>query len=325
MLSAEQKRSFYDAGYLVVPGAISTTLTNAARRLINLNLGAAKEAVLNKGTSSSVRNHVRGEGQGPNSLDESRRALRRLAVQPEILDLFNKTAALSLVEELFGCSVEAIQFGQVAVNFPSQPPGDFIGQPGWPDRLVPFYGANLHIDGCWSGGSEPPQNHKCSSAWYNHLGTNGEKMTNEVRDGTEINIRNPFSLLVGIPLSPQLDEGMGNLAVLSGAHHACEAVFQQQRELGSASAFGPGGVGWPREDAGSLTGHGLHMIPPKVRREFAQLDGSVGSNGEWPRPTPVRTKPGDVVLVHYITPHAPTRVEGPDPRYMVYFRLKHRY
>ena len=41
----------------------------------------------------------------------------------------------------------------------------------------------------------------------------------------------------------------------------------------------------------------------------------------WPRPTLVKCQPGDAVLILYHTLHSSTRVDGPDPRCMVYYRI----
>ena len=44
----------------------------------------------------------------------------------------------------------------------------------------------------------------------------------------------------------------------------------------------------------------------------------------WPKPEFVNTKPGDIVIVKHETPHSGTRIDGPDPRFMIYFRVIHR-
>ena len=149
----------------------------------------------------------------------------------------------------------------MAVNFPSSAPGEFIGQPGYPDASIPYYGANLHIDGIWSGGCAPPQTRELGDAqresWYRRVGTNGEHWTAAMCDAQDVrkaheavarryneagcgdgrgdggrnskvnvNVANHFTLLVGVPLSDMLQEGTGNLAVLPGGHEACARVFR---------------------------------------------------------------------------------------------------
>ena len=120
-----------------------------------------------------------------------------------------------------------------------------------------------------------------------------------------------FTLLIGVPLNDQSEDGMGNLALLKGAHHAVERVFQMQAALGGP--LGPGGPNWEREDPLSPTTHGVNMMPPSVRDEFAtNADGQpavVTEKGRvWPCPTLVHTVPGDAVIVLNHTPHAPTYI-----------------
>jgi hypothetical protein len=45
------------------------------------------------------------------------------------------------------------------------------------------------------------------------------------------NIQN-FTALVGVALTDQRKEGVGNLGVLKGAHHAMEEFFQEQAAAG---------------------------------------------------------------------------------------------
>jgi hypothetical protein len=110
---------------------------------------------------------------------------------------------------------------------------------------------------------------------------------------------------------PATLRSMGNLALLKGAHHAVEGVFQEQARAGGP--LGPGGPGWEREDPLSPTTHGVNMMPPSVRDQFRiNADGEAGIVTEkgrvWPRPTLVHASPGDTVFVLNHTPHAPTYI-----------------
>ena len=218
------------------------------------------------------------------------------------------------------------KFAQVATNYPSEPLEGYVGQSGFPDEEVPWLGANLHLDGCWNGGSSPLQaadsTPEARSAWYSPIGTNGQPL--EVLPGVS-NIAN-YTLLVGIPLSTQQAEGQGNLALLKGAHAVVGDAFRAQRAAGTV--LGPDGFGWPREDAHSPTGHGVNMLPPDVRSKFVRnADGEAaeiypaGSGRVWPKPTFLKCKPGDCVIVLWSTPHAPSYVTADEPRLMVYFRI----
>ena len=54
------------------------------------------------------------------------------------------------------------------------------------------------------------------------------------------------------------------------------------------------------------------------------VEAHVSESGRiWPKPEFVKTKPGDIVIVKHETPHSGTRIDGPDPRFMIYFRVIH--
>ena len=352
-LSAAQKQQLFEAGYVVVPGRVDAALVSAARRAIFRGIGRSAHALAGSGAKpgSTVRNSTRGLGleSGAQGVAAAIAAARQLGGQPAVLDLFNRTAVASAVSDLLfsedsgappprGATPAAVgtvqvgrqqpglrpaKFAQVATNYPSEPTLDYVGQPGFPDELVPFNGANLHLDGCWNGGTAPPQSRAISAAeraaWYGSVGTNGQLL--EVLPAVS-NIANSYTLLVGVPLSDQRETGQGNFAVLKGSHFAVEAAFQRQRAAGSV--LGPEGLGWPREDPNSPTCHGVNMMPPSVRDAFAMnADGEAGIfvGRQWPKPTQVQCGIGDCIIALWSLPHAPTYVTGEEPRLMVFFRV----
>ena len=128
-----------------------------------------------------------------------------------------------------------------------------------------------------------------------------------------------FTALVGIALSDQAVEGTGNLGLLKGGHHQMEAFFRWQREQGGP--LGPEGPGWPRVNETAPNKHGLIHYPNTIKDAYLQ-DAVTSNNGYvWPKPTFMKLRPGDAVIVHWATPHGGSRVLGADPRLMVYFRI----
>lgn len=128
-----------------------------------------------------------------------------------------------------------------------------------------------------------------------------------------------FTVLIGIALSDQREEGCGNLGVLRGMHQPIAATCAQQSKAGHA--IGPGSPGWERLDSSSPNGSGIHYLPDGV--EGVGLDGAIaGSDGKlWPTPSLVKLNVGDAVLVHHGCPHSASWNLCDDPRVMVYFRL----
>jgi hypothetical protein len=212
-LSDAQLLQLYRDGFTVVPALLPPAAVGAARRAVFEGIGRAHNSALGRRDDPErrVRNSTRGEGLegGEEALDAATRSWGGLGTSAVITDLFNATPARACVEQLFGGAPRPAAFGQVAVNFPSGEPTDYVGQPGFPDSAVPFYGANLHVDGCWNGGSSPLQGQSADvdsaalAKWYSPVGTNNQKM--EPRPGIA-NLTN-FTLLVGVPLSDQSADG----------------------------------------------------------------------------------------------------------------------
>ena len=190
-LSDEQRRTLYRDGFVVVPQQIPPELIAAARRAIYRNIGRANNSALNFASdpARSVRNSTRGDGLegGEDGLAAAKRASGSLPADPVVTDLFSATGAADCVTQLLGARPRQPKYGQVAVNFPSSEPTSFVGQNGFPDDEVPFWGANLHVDGCWNGGSTPPQTaEEDATAHYHPVGTNGGLMERRRDDAAEV-------------------------------------------------------------------------------------------------------------------------------------------
>ena len=94
-----------------------------------------------------------------------------------------------------------------------------------------------------------------------------------------------FTGLIGVYLTPVRSPDAGNFTVWPGSHETLSAHFRDQPVDALLN-------GMPDLDLGS--------------------------------PNPVQAEPGDAVLAHYMLAHSAGVNRSPYPRYMVFFRLKHR-
>ena len=107
-------------------------------------------------------------------------------------------------------------------------------------------------------------------------------------DGMDKGDHSPFTLLVGVALSDQLDSFMGNLCVFPASHHEINQLCNRD-----------------------ATGHDntISVIPNRpILKE----------------PTQVLMRAGDVVLCHQKLAHRGGPNYSADIRLMVYFRISHR-
>ena len=310
-LSEHQLKSFYRDGFLVLKGVIPTTTIDLARRNFYKMLGRLSNQV-----SPSFNTSQKSRDQELHKLDY-KNFLK--GEDPLYLDLFNKSDVRKSIESMFGSPVYPANTVQLAINFPEDP-SNRINEAGYKDSETPFKGWCGHLDGLWNGGTSPPEIGKSMTAyqrrkWYSWHPRNGVPKSHPELN---CNIFN-FSALIGIPLSDQSQIGVGNVGVLKGAHHKMEVFFKMQWEKGGP--LGPGGPGWPRENYQAPNGHGLRHYPDSVREAFRRGAAKTSDGFFWPRPTMIRAKPGDAIIIHFALPHSATRVNGPDPRLMIFFRL----
>jgi hypothetical protein len=202
----------YRDGFCVVQGVVEPSLIKVARRQINESIGLARKVAMGYQDLGADRHLVSDKTA---ELERASHSLESLGRSRAILDLFNGSGVHELLESLLGeGSVPEQTDAQVQVLFP--PTVELtqqMGQMGWANEDVPWWGWGGHLDGGYNGG----------------VNGNAKEMANGC------NIKN-FTCLVGIPLSDQTEQGVGNLGVLKGAHHAMGAVFREQ-----AAAGGPTG------------------------------------------------------------------------------------
>ena len=120
-LTTQQKLDFYENGFLIIPGAVSPFLVNAALHTINYSLG---EEGMNKNDLPTLR--------AQSYCKEMRNA-------PAVTDLANKSAMIPVIESLVGKdNLIPVESGQIALRFPHLPGADLNPPSG-------------HLDGLGSG------------------------------------------------------------------------------------------------------------------------------------------------------------------------------
>ena len=320
MLSVEQKESFYENGFVVLRDIVPIEAANAARRLVNRGLGnlrskAQTAAMIARAAGTSIDAH------GIERIQEATLQSMRAGTDTRLMRLVAPASNLMcVIQEALGGPVREITGAQLATNFPADP-GPQINESGYSDEDTPFRGWHGHLDGLWNGATSihqdtsTPMTENEWQAWLQEPARNGG-MKSYPDHGTSIS---NFTALLGIPLSDQSVLGCGNLGLLAGAHHQIERFFQKQRDAGGP--LGPDGPEWERFDLEAPNGCGLRHYPEAVRDAFRQNATETVDGRIWPAPTFMQVKPGDAVLVLHSTPHGASRVEGPDPRFMAYFRL----
>ena len=303
-ITQTQVKSFYKNGFLVLKNIIPKDIVIQAKHNIDISL---------EEFNNQVKNY---NNQNFNSFLYQKYINNN---NPLFLDLFNKSDLKNIIEFMLGDLVSPIKKLQFAINFP-EAPSSRTNESGYYDHETPFYGWCGHLDGLWNGGTLPPRIGEIMTnnellQWNKEISTNGvKKRCIELN----CNIFN-FSALVGIPLSDQIKDGDGNVGVLKGAHHKMENFFKMQFKAGGP--IGPDGPGWQRENTSAPNGHGLNHYPDSVRESFKRNAVRTSDGRLWPKPTLIQAKQADAILIHFTLPHSATRVVGPDPRMMLYYRI----
>lgn len=320
LVSETDKESLYRDGFLVLRNAIPQHLVLEARRSFFRKIGTFWHSSLALGYN------LRSEDQAKRleALHHWSERTRDAAFSGGDESIRSLVAAGSKlrksIEELIGDNPRGFEFAQLAFNFPTSP-SRRINEAGYPDADVPFFGWHGHLDGLWNGATAIHQHvdRKMTDvewqAWNNGRGRNGVQRSYPEQNTTVTN----FTALLGIPLSDQSTEGVGNVALLRGAHHHMEKFFQMQRAKGGP--LGPDGPDWERVDTEAPNGCGLRHYPEYVREQFSEDAETTADGRLWPKPTLIKMGLGDAVLTLHAVPHSSTRCEGAEPRMMAYFRL----
>ena len=302
-LTVEQKRQFFNDGYIVIKGAVSDDLVDAARARIK----AAK-----KGES--------------------------LAPAEELTNLVNKSNVTPILTEAMGvfdppslCHVGVIKRSE---------PRDHFTPLGYRDRDLPYYGHGMHAEGLFTVAPPQEPSEDKPEEIYRRLIASGPRgdigrSADVIGSNTDPLFQDPdMSLAVGsftafviVALNDQTRGGAGQTAVVPGGHRILEAYYRWQFEQNGC--IGPEGPGWPRFDYETPNRAGHVYLPQAVQEKLIELDDeppeTTPDGRPWPRPTQIMMEPGDAAITIFQMPHTGTRNEfGTESRKNMIFRIRNK-
>lgn len=299
-LTLDQKKDLYRDGYIIVKNAVSEEIVDAALH--------------------RIQNPIEGQYSG--------------STKP-LTDLVNASSVTPILHEAMGYFDPPIA-SQVGI-LRKREPGEHYNNLGYPDKDMPYYGAESHMDGlCTIGVPQKPisgtpderYHHYISSGPKGDIGRSPEVMGHNsvpLFEDPEMTLGNgSFTAFVFVCLNDQTREGCGQTSVLRGAHHETEKFFQWQRAQGNC--MGPEGPGWPRLNYEAPNGCGHVYLPEMVRNKFIDENSESTPDGvKWPRPTQVLMEKGDACITLYHIPHSGTRNEnGTESRKNIIFRIRNK-
>ncbi len=239
-LTLEQKRDLYHDGFLVLKKVIPDELVEA-------------------------------------SLDRIKRAKKgeNLGGEKEMTNLVNASPLTPILHEAMGYFDPPVHC-QVGVIKQTQP-GEHFNSLGYKDKDMPYYGAQVHMDGSQTinvpqevqeGSEEEIYYRYIASGPKGDLGRSpdvmGHNMVPLFQDPEMTLALGSFTAFVFVCLNDQTEEGRGQTSLLKGAHHEMEKFFRWQYETNGH--LGPEGPGWPRINYESANRCGLFYIPDSVRK-----------------------------------------------------------
>ncbi|MDA1076494.1 MAG: hypothetical protein O3A63_17315 [Proteobacteria bacterium] len=300
VLTDEQKRSFHRDGFIVVKNAASDALVEAAR--------------------ARIRSAERGENLGSTK---------------EMLDLVNASSVTSILNDAMG-EFDPPSACQVGVLKKVQP-GERYNNLGYVDRDMPYYGAELHMDGnitiaspqeVQQGSPDEIYRRHFASGPSGDLGRSaavmGHNMTPMFQDPQMTLGLGSFTAFVFVCLNDQMQPGCGQTSLLKGGHHATEKFFRWQFE--SNGHLGPEGPGWPRLNYDAPNRCGMNYLPDAIHDQFTDDDSLATPDGRrWPQPVQILMQPGDACIAMYHIPHSGSRNEnGSESRKNIIFRIRNK-
>ncbi|MEM7363632.1 MAG: hypothetical protein AAF525_06375 [Pseudomonadota bacterium] len=289
-ITTEQKAQFVRDGFIVLRDVVTRDLTSRARREIHMHTAST-------GTTRPYH-----------ALDND-----------ALPDLMNKSPLADIMRDMIG-PYDAPSRAFAATLYP---------QPQ-PQKEVPNFGWQPHVDGWWYGQvpETPEEVDSFQIPRTSHFGAAdateiGANHTPFFQDPACTLSTGSFTAFVGVALNDQSEFGRGNLCLLKGAQEVVESFYQMQRDAGGV--IGPEGEGWPRlsptPDGNGVT---LTNLPTYIRDHFLDTAETTPDGTIWLAPTPVLLEEGDVVIAMHACPHNGSMNLGPDPRMIVYFRLRHK-
>lgn len=285
-LTDDEKRQFYRDGFFILEDIIPAELVAAAQ--------------------ARYRAATRGDD---------------LTHEPEFCDLVNLSPLTPIMHELMG-DFDPVTGARHIVRVAGQKAGEHYAMTGYRECDMPYYGADLHIDGqaVFPPPQEPAEGTPAEIyARYIAGGPKGDigKCAENIgvnysplfHDPDMTNSMGSFTAFLFVCLSDQTMPGGGQTNVLKGAHHAAEEFFRWQ--YGQDKRLGIDGPGWPRLNHDVPNRCGFRFLPDMIMDQFIDDDCETTPDGRrWPRPTPVYMKPGDATIAMYHIPHGGTRNEN---------------
>lgn len=303
VLTLDEKETLYRDGYVVVKHAVSEEVVDAALARID--------------------RAERGEFLG---------------YEPEMTDLINRSSLAPVLRDAIGefDPPTGCQMGII----PRSEPGDNFGALGYRAADMPYYGAQIHIDGMttmFDGPHVSEVQHGTPDEIYRRyiaLGPRGDigrsadvmghNFTPLFQDPAMTLGLGSFTSFVFVALNDQTAEGCGQTNLYPGAHHAMERFLREQRAIDGR--LGPEGPNWPRIDHEVPNRCGLVYVPREVQDQFVDDTCDTTPDGRrWPRPTPVMMEPGDAFIAVWQIPHAGSfNVNGTESRKSIIFRIRNK-
>mgnify|MGYP006160428797 CR=1 FL=1 len=239
----------------------------------------------------------------------------------QFTDLINLSPLTPIMRDAMG-EFDPPSGARHLVRASGEKPGDHFNALGYLDKDLPYYGANLHMDG--QAVFKTPQQPAAGSPeeiYERYISTGRKGDVGRCAESTGINFsplfHDPamtnalggFTAFLFVCLSDQTMPGGGQTNVLRGAHHATEEFFRWQYRQGAR--FGNEGPGWPRLNHDVPNRCGYRHLPDSIYEQFTDESSECTPDGRrWPRPTPVFMKPGDATIAMYHIPHSGSRNEN---------------
>ncbi len=299
-LTLEQKQFLYHNGYIIVKQAVSKELVDTAL--------------------ARIKRAERGENLGPTK---------------EMTDLINASSITPILNDVMG-QFDPPSTCQVGV-LKKREAGDHFNNVGYRDKDMPYYGAELHMDGLITINAPQEIQKGSYDEIYNQYIRRGPKgdigrcaevigdnMTPLFQDPDCTLAVGSFTAFVFVCLNDQTKPGCGQTSLLPGAHHASERFFRWQAEQGDQ--IGPEGPGWPRLNIDSANRSGNRYLPEAILKEFTDETSECTPDGtRWPTPVQALMEPGDACIAMYNIPHSGSRNEnGTESRKNIIFRIRNK-
>jgi len=235
-------------------------------------------------------------------------------------NLVNSTPLTPIMQELMG-DFDPPSGTRHIIRAKGQIPGDGYCMLGYRDKDIPYYGADLHIDGqaVFLPPQEPAEGtpdeiyHRYISTGRVNKGRSAETIginySPLFHDPDMTNSLGGFTAFLFVCLSDQSMPGGGQTNVLKGGHHTAEDFFRWQYNIDGC--MGIDGPGWPRLNHDTPNRCGFRHLPEKMIEQFTDETSECTPDGvRWPRPTPVMMTPGDATIAMYHIPHGGSRNEN---------------